>query len=105
MYVYSLSMTCMLSVFCVLLYVRTYICVSCITSIALCVVCLCLLTSVFRDLYWEYHYHVLEYIPDLQEPTDSSLKEYKLPEKIEQFIEEKRYDNMERTITRVCGWT
>ena len=60
--------------------------------------------SVSRNLYWECYYNVLDYVPDLQEPTDSLLKEYKLPEKIEQFIEEKRYDNMERTVTKVCQW-
>ena len=82
----------------------TYMSVACITNVCECSNISTADLCVSRDLYWECHYNVLDYVPDLQEPTDSMLKEYKLPEKIEQFIEEKRYDNMERTITKVGRW-
>jgi hypothetical protein len=52
------------------------------------------------DLYWENRFHVEDYKPDVSDPTDRFLKRYKLPEKIEQFLEEGRYNNMERMVTK-----
>ena len=55
------------------------------------------------DLYWEAHYKCVDVAPMLSEPTDKLLPEYKLPEKIEEFIEQGRYNNMERSISKVCN--
>ena len=55
------------------------------------------------DLYWENRFHVEDYKPDVSDPTDRFLKRYKLPEKIEQFLEEGRYNNMERMVTEVMS--
>ena len=52
------------------------------------------------DLYWELHFTVEQYTPDITDPTDKLLKKYDLPEKIEQFLEEGRYNNMERIVTK-----
>jgi hypothetical protein len=53
-----------------------------------------------NDLFWDQNWEIIQWEEDVMESSDYYLDEYALPKKVEEFIEEGKYKNVEKKVSK-----